>query len=180
MKYIEYKYNGKKLLKFVAVKYPSSCIKCGKLTTRKLLQGNTLGRELFRGIQTDVKSNNYYGAGFICSETCIKTLMFQHSLKGNIKLRKLVEEWLNAPPQEYFRTFENGRALVRVIKNAKPIKKGDIKPVDYPHFVEFYERTNTYSSSKNIQFFASTAWIKQTFSGIVNLLKEEKVEETNA
>ena len=181
MKHVEYVHKDKKLLRFAVVKYASSCVKCHKLTTRKLLMSKgVLARELYNGIKSEYKGNNYCGALFICSETCIKALMFQHSLKGNVKLRQKVEDWLNAPPQEYMRTYANGRSLIRVIKNAHPVKKGDLKPQDYPHFVEFYERTGSYSSAKNIQFFASTAWIKQTFGGIIKLFNNEKVEEANA
>lgn len=180
MLYIEYKYKDKPFFRFAVVKYSANCYNCKALTTRKLLVSKgVLAKELHNGLD---KSNDKWNALFLCSEKCIKKLMFEHSLKGNVKLRSKVEDWLNAPPQEYFKVFGENKRLIRIIKNQKATPKFRKTDPDTPtlNFVEFYESTGSYSTSKNIQFFASTKWLNETFGGIINLLKEEKVEETNA
>lgn len=171
--YVEYKYGDKTFFKFSVVRYSQWCILCKNITTRKLMKKGVLAKELLGAIQ---KNNNtsYWAPKFICSEKCIKEAMFKYSLKGNIKLRQKVEDWLSSPPQEYFISFRNNKTLIRVITKQTPY---DNKKGDETNFVEFYD--NSLSTPKGIQFFASTKWLKETFSGIINLLDrpETTVEE---
>ena len=163
--YVQYKLKDKPLFTFSSVKYAVSCINCNNLTTRKLLiSKGVLAKELYRGIQKEAELNppysySHWSGHFICSEKCIKELSFRHCLKGNVKIRKRIEEWLNSPPQEFFNTITDKKIIVRVIKNQK----------DDMNYVEFYKKGNRYCTCKNIQFMAPTEYLMTLTSGINNL-----------
>lgn len=182
--YVKYKYKDKTLFTFATVRYWCPCHMCGQTTTRKLLTSKgVLAKELFAA-GSRLSSGYSYDAMFFCSEACIKKAIFTYSIKGGVKIRKRIEPWLNAPPQEYFLGFGekytyspnkkdfhlHNKNLIRVIKN----QDGEV------NFVEFYEVGPSYTSHRPIHFFATDEHIYTVLDGIKNLMDQKEVEEKNA
>lgn len=178
--YVTYNLGDKILFRFRTVKYCSNCIHCGNLCSWKLLSSGVLAKELIKSIRDtflrEKQIRVYYGALFVCSEKCLKKLNFIHSLKGGVKIRKRVEQWLNQPPQEYFISFnydeksgniqdltENNKFIIRVVKNQEGA-----------NFVEFYKRERSYPSHKAIRFFAQDDEITSVTKNITALFSAQE------